>query len=360
MSLLLAWFGPSVVSAQIPVDELRGVVVTVGPAPAELLEAAEGSSSIEFRSEALSLRPPADDPSIERALEAAEAAWSEADFPACRGHVAALSEEQLLARGDVVRAGRRASLEARCAFGLGELATARGLVHHALVAGLPGVDAGSPDYRQLVDAVRADVASLARVPLEVTASAPRLRLFVDGRASRCTASPCSVDVLPGEHVVVVEALGYTSHLARLTVMDRRSHEAQLSRASASDALADVERALSDGLSFDDPALHDALASILEEPIVVLSWSSAEVGHALVVDRTLARVLSRASATGPHARADAIRAAVGEWWGIARPVPIAEDPVFWSVVGVSAAVIAVGAGLLIGLVPTGEPDVVVRF
>ena len=358
--LTLGLAGASPAAAQVPVESLRGVVVTAGPTPAGVLEAAREATTLELRAEVLSPRTGVDDPSLDARLAGAELAWSEADFPGCRAQLAEISEEQLLARGDVTRAGRRASLEARCTFGLGELAAARGLVRAALVAGLPGADAGSPDYRQLVDEVRAELAPLGRVSLEVSADVPRLRLFVDGRPSRCTASPCSVDVLPGEHVVVIEALGYTTHVARVSVLERRTHDVRLARAPAAEALADVERALGDGLSFDDPALHDALPSILEEPIVVLAWSRADAGHAVVVDRTLGRVLSRASATGERGLADAVRAAVGEWWGVARPVPLAEDPVFWAVLGVSAAVIGVGAGLLIGLVPTGEPDVVVRF
>ncbi len=362
LALLLATSSMATTSsaAQVPVDELHGAVVTLGPAPTRVLAAARDAVPIELRAVALEARAPADDPSVDASLEAAEAAWAEADFAACRDRVAEISSETLLARADLSRAGRHASLAARCAFGLGELEAARSLVRGALIAELPGVDAGSPDYRQLVDRERADVATLPRVPIEVVADVPRLRLFVDGRASRCTTSPCAIELTRGAHVIVVEALGRTTSVSRVDVEQRRVIEAHLVRASPADALRDVERALAEGLGFDDPILHDALASILEEPIVVLSWARGAEGHALVVDRTLGRVLARASASGDDASAVAVRAALGEWWGIARPVPIGEDPVFWTIMGVSAVVVGVGAGLLIALVPSGEPDVVVRF
>jgi len=346
--------------AQISPDDLTGVVVRVGEGGGDLAAEARTSAPIAFHAGELARATPAEALELGPRFEAAEASWSDADFPACLAALDGLSLDALLASGAREHAGRLASLSSRCAFGMGELPRAHATLRRALGAELPGLDAGAADYRHAVDEVRAELARQAPVELELRASAPRIRVTVDGRASRCTGAPCALSLAPTEHVVVVEALGFVRAVHVVDAGSTRTLEATLLRADASSTRAALAQALSEGQRPDDAEVIEALGVAFEDPIVVVAWSEGGEQRAYVFDRTLGRVVSRAAVRGDGGASLAVRNAVGEWWGVARPRPIEEDPVLWAVVGVSVVAVGVGAALLLAFVPVGEPDVVVRF
>lgn len=358
-ALVLVW--PRPVQAQIAPSDLTGIVVRVGTAQRDLAAEAARAAPLTFRGGELApLRPEvrADDQGAR--LDAAETAWSDADFPSCLSTLDGMSLDDLLASGAREPAGRLASLTSRCAFGMGEVPRARAVLRRALGAELSGLDAGAADYRRVLDEVRAELAREAPVELELRASAARIRVVVDGRPSRCTGAPCALSLAPTEHVVVVEALGFEPAVHVVDAASSRTIEAALARADAATTRGAIARALAEGQRPDDPEIVEALALVFEDPIVVVSWTEAGEDRAYVFDRTVSRVVSRAAVRGEGGAGLSVRNAVGEWWGVARPRPIEEDPVLWTVVGVSVVAVGVGAALLIAFVPVGEPDVVVRF
>jgi len=348
-------------AAQAVVGERRGVVVSIGEPDPSLAEGACAAGDVPFRADALSPRTATPSPVDEAVVREAEQAWIDADFERCVQRLEPIELDALLADGAREVAGRVASLRARCRFGLDERLEARRVIERALAAALPGLDAGTIDFRRFVDEVRASRGDLPGVPLEVRADVEPLRVSIDGRVARCTRSPCTLSVAPGFHVVVVEAVGRDRAISTLDVRGPRSVEVTLPPASAAATREAIERALGEGAAPDEPALTGALAQAYDEAIVVLTWADSGRAHAVLYDRALGRVVARAAASdGQGGACAAVHAALGEWWGVVRPRPIEEEPWLWLSLGAAAVAVGVVIGLVVGFVPVGNRREIVRF
>ncbi len=152
------------------------------------------------------------DPVVARALGEARARYVEADFEGCLARLpddAALLDQ--FARGDVTSAARTLMYRAACQAGRGAQQPAQQAALSLARFGLeipPDVGAVTPDVeRMLTDALR-DVRAGPRATLRVLSEPSHLNVAVDGRTLGCF-TPCAVELVAGDHVVLVKGDGIT-------------------------------------------------------------------------------------------------------------------------------------------------------
>lgn len=155
---------------------------------------------------------PTPDSEIDLRLSAARRQYVDANFAPC---IATLSSDamvhDLLARGRRLEAARVLLWRAACRVGQGKLGEARGdaaaLVAFALDVP-PDVAAVSPEVEHVFTEAERAVEGKPRAALKISlAAGGRGRVAVDGRPDACVA-PCTVDLLPGDHVLRMEADGF--------------------------------------------------------------------------------------------------------------------------------------------------------
>jgi PEGA domain len=155
-------------------------------------------------------------------LSAARQSYVNGDFAGCLGPLGA---DGLVA--NLLSAGRR-ELAARvifwrvaCRVGSGALqaATDEARQFAALALEVPADAAeATPEVESLLGRAIKESASLPRWRLEVDAPPLRAGVSLDGRAGACV-TPCSLEVLPGEHVITLDAEGYLPVTRRISVKE---------------------------------------------------------------------------------------------------------------------------------------------
>jgi hypothetical protein len=155
------------------------------------------------------------------AVEELERAYLEADFLGCLAlaRESSLDADGLLERGRRADVARAATLAAACALGAGDEQRAREQAAWLLARELDDPEAlrnTTPAFQQLIEEERRAAQQLGRVALDVRTVLVAAAVEVDGRL-RCSSVPCRVQVLRGEHLVVVRAPGRKAVVAAMLV-----------------------------------------------------------------------------------------------------------------------------------------------
>ena len=153
-------------------------------------------------------------------LSAARQSYVNGDFAGC---LQSLSADTLLP--PLLAAGRR-QLAARvlfwrlaCRVGSGALAAASDEARAFAALGLDvPADAAeaAPEVESLLDRAIKEVAGAPKQPLAVDAPPLRASVALDGRSGACV-TPCALEVLPGAHLIALDAEGYLP-VARLVTV----------------------------------------------------------------------------------------------------------------------------------------------
>lgn len=160
-----------------------------------------------------------------------------AEFAECE---AALSADTaaLLGRGERAIAARALFWKLSCRAGAGDAAGAARFAAAFAAFGFEvpsDADSVAPDVERLVtDAVEA-AARAPRSGLEIDANARRARVTIDGRDAGCVV-PCTLDLVPGDHVVRVDADGFEPQ-SRTVRLDGKRQSVTLEAAPAPPSLA---------------------------------------------------------------------------------------------------------------------------
>jgi hypothetical protein len=169
--------------------------------------------------------PKAQSPAVNRSslLPAARQKYVNGDFAGC---LQSLSADGLVA--ELLAAGRR-ELAARvlfwrvaCRVGSGALPAANDEARRFAALGLEvPADAAeaTPEVESLLGRALKEATDTRKLTLEVDAPPLRVGVSLDGRRGACV-TPCSLEVLPGEHLVALEAEGYLPTTRLVAVKER--------------------------------------------------------------------------------------------------------------------------------------------
>ncbi len=170
--------------------------------------------------------PQAPAPTADRSplLPAARQKYVNGDFAGC---LQSLSADGLMS--ELLAAGRRELLarvlfwRVACRVGSGALpaATSEAVQFAALGLEVPADAAeATPEVESLLVRALKESATLGKLTLEVDAPPLRAGVSLDGRPGACV-TPCSLEVLPGEHLIALDAEGYLP-VARMVAMKERT------------------------------------------------------------------------------------------------------------------------------------------
>jgi hypothetical protein len=326
-------------------DEPIGVIVALpGVDAAAAFEKAQAIGDARWTLERLSPatdRLPAD---LVQSLRSARQAYTEADFLGCLEQLRQREAEldQSLRRGGPAAreaAGRATFLAAVCAHGAGDLDSARYALQQLFVQGLEMDRAFArtrPDFDQLAEEIRTEVLAQPRVRLTVVTHPPGARLVVDGTPSTCNQTPCSLRLLPGEHLIAAQRLGRGSRAVRRQVdtddrltLALRSPSPGESKAALRQAL--LQRNINPGAT----QFAQAAIAAFGAQIGLISWKSRTGTHAVLFDRRETKLYGRVTASGVNATATAVTSALQEWRR-ANSSPFYARPIFYVPVAVAAA------------------------
>lgn len=262
----------------------------------------------------------------------ARSAYASGDFDACRAALASLDVPRLLAAQQRVVVARALALDAACAWGATNKTAATADAARLAAFGLELPDlAVSPDVeRVLGDAITA-TGNAGRAALAIEGH-PGARVDVDGRPAHC-ALPCTVELVPGEHVVALELDGYAPawRIARVPDVARVAIEQAPAtpELAASQWLARVGRGL--------PAADSTGAALIGKfagPRVAYVFGDHELSGALAVDGRLA-----AHDTQARGHGEALVRELAYDGGVLHRPSIVQRPWFWIAVTGAAIVIA---------------------
>jgi hypothetical protein len=149
--------------------------------------------------------PPA--PPRADAIVRARTAYAKGDFTTCESALAELDVTALLAAHDRGLAARTLFVAAACKWGATDKTGAQAIATRFASYGLavPEV-AVSPDVESAFGAAITVAGRATHAPLQITGEAGA-RLSLDGNEPTCTL-PCTVDVVPGDHVLAVDTDGF--------------------------------------------------------------------------------------------------------------------------------------------------------
>ncbi len=296
---------------------------------------------------------------VEARLARARKAYIGADFTPCLDQVGddALVPD-LLGHGHRLLAARVLFWRIACRVGTGTphaaLADARAFATLRLEVP-PDVEATAPDVEAvLADAERA-ADDAARVSLVIDADSStgaHTVVALDGRENQC-ATPCTLDVPPGDHVVRVEADGFAPdwRLVRATVGGVKVGF-NLSAAPSELAARQWTAHYAQSASIDSPPSLAVRAAATHSRNLVVITADPTGGHTflravLALDGSLTTRAERAVDAGNLDRqAPALlRDLLERGQLLEPPAPLWKRPLFWTAVGVAAAA-AVGITALI--------------
>jgi hypothetical protein len=296
---------------------------------------------------------PAPDAEIDLRLAAARKQYVDANFAPC---IATLSAEalvpDLLGRGRRLEAARVLLWRAACRVGLGKLTEARGDGATLVALGLdvpPDVAAVSPEVEHVFTEAGRAAEARARAPLKIAAQAgARARVAVDGRADACVA-PCTIDLLPGDHVLRMDADGFAPDVKVARVP---GPDVAFTLAPAPPQLAAHQWSLryARGPALDSAPSVGLLATATRSRSLALL--TVEAGRqkllrgVLALDGEVAARSERPIADSPDDEAPALVRDLLVRGRLLEPAPpIWQKPLFWVVVG-SATIAAAGVTALI--------------
>ncbi|HZN91816.1 MAG TPA: PEGA domain-containing protein [Myxococcales bacterium] len=329
------------------------VTVTVAgpPGAAGRIDAALHASPEPVRYQAADLpraAPPQAPPAVPGpALAEARQAYVKADFAGCLASLGgADAATDALGGGDSLTAARLLLWRAACELGDGDQRGARDAAESLAVLGLPPPpDVGSVSQEVEALLARARAAPRPDVPVRIEASAGA-ELVIDGRPQRC-ATPCTLSLPAGLHVVRVEADGFETMIRRIAAAPPSVQvRLDLTPASPEVAAAQWTARYGRGQEPDTARSVRLLSTALRAPRLLLfsvdEGRTLRLRSALAVDGEVA------------ARAERIDVDPGQLESAARglaldvlvrgrvvePAPaLHQRPEFWVAVGVAAAIAA---------------------
>lgn len=167
-------------------------------------------------------RAPAPAPDRSSLLAAARQSYVNGDFAGC---VQSLSGDGLMP--ELLGAGRRALMarvlfwRVACRVGSGalEAATMEARQFAALELEVPADAAeATPEVESLLGRVLKAAGAQRKLTVEVDAPPLRAGISLDGRSGSCV-TPCALEVLPGEHLIALDAEGYLPVARLVTVKE---------------------------------------------------------------------------------------------------------------------------------------------
>lgn len=272
-------------------------------------------------------------------LVRARKAYARGDFDACRGELAHIDVVHALASGARDVAGRALAFDAACAWGAQAGQAARGIAARLASFGLSVPDAAiAPDIEAVISDAIVAVGNARPRPVAVRGE-PGARLAVDGKPPAC-ALPCTVDLVPGDHVLAVSADGFTDAVREVRVPDTASLVIEQSGAPPALAAVQWRARAGRGLPSTDAIGARLIAQLGGERRIAIVHAGDPLTGALVVDGTLA-----ATATA-HRGDDAglVRELAYDAGVLPRPT-VFQRPWFWIAVsgvalGIAGAIVAV--------------------
>ena len=175
-------------------------------------------AGLELHIAALPQEPRPHDESVSSVLVDARRAYAAGEADRCRQQLATLDLPGLLVHGNRAAPARALALDTACAYqGLARDDAAR-IAARLAVLGLDlPADAVAREAEDLIVAAIAKASAAPRAKLDV-AGVIGARVSVDGRPATCVI-PCPLELVPGEHVVAVEADGYAPAWKTVRVPD---------------------------------------------------------------------------------------------------------------------------------------------
>ncbi len=353
--------------ARVPITIVVTGDQTLGESVRQALRA-QSELPLDIRLTELPNAPPAESDWVdfEDIVSSARTAYINADFAACQEAVHDEHRtERLLASGDRTAAARLLFWRIACLVGAGDQAAAGREALRFAVLGLDSpsdVASATPEVeRALGDAHRA-VEAMPRVALRVRANAPRASVGLDGEPDIC-ATPCTVDVVPGDHVVRVSADGKLSAERSVRVAeDGAQVRFALDEAPPEVAAQQWTRRYATSTEVDSTASVGLLAHAARARRFVLLDADglrrgARLRGVLSVDGEVsARAEQLAEETGDVAELtdDVLRELLVEG-EVIEPAPgLLERPLFWIILGAVVAGAVTATALLLQ-----QPDVRTR-
>ncbi|HET6284138.1 MAG TPA: PEGA domain-containing protein [Polyangia bacterium] len=332
-------------SARSAPDSPAAIVVVGGLSPAGVVEAARAQLPALWRLESLRVEagPPAASPTPD--IERVGQAYLEADFLNCLAQLdgVSLNFDHLLERGRRADAARVGTYAAACALGARDEGRARELVRRLLVRELDDPNVlrrTTPEFQRLAEEERQKALLWGRVTLAVRTEPDGASIQVDG-AVRCLASPCRLNLLRGEHVLVAEKMGRTTRAVPVLLEEDQTLRFGLELASPDEARRQLTTTLGKGEDPSSVEMARTASAAFGVGLVVLAWQRSGQVHANVYDRSGDSLTHVALNAEPEAAAHVVAAALNEsrmgnarrgWW---------RQALFWSTVfGVALASAAI--------------------
>jgi len=327
-------------------DSPAAIVVVGGLSPAGVVEAAHAQLPALWRLEALKATRDPTPSNLVPELERVGQAYLEADFLRCLTQLnsASLNFDRLLEQGRRADAARVGTFAAACALGARDEGRARDLVRHLLVRELddPSVlRRTTPEFQRLAEDERQKVLLGGRVTLAVRTEPDGASIQVDG-VVRCPATPCRLNLLRGEHVIVAEKMGRTRRAVPVLLENDQTLAFGLELAPAEEARRQLAQTLATGADPSCIEMAKTASTAFGAGLVVLAWQRSGQVHANVYDRSGDSLTHVALLAEPGATARVVAAALREsrvgnarrgWW---------RQALFWSAV---FAVALAGAAIL---------------
>ncbi|MDX2022595.1 MAG: PEGA domain-containing protein [Deltaproteobacteria bacterium] len=322
-----------------------GVVVGVDVDLPRLQEALAATDDGQWQVVRLVPAAPPGPRDVQPKLRALWGAYVEADFLRCLALIqdADLSLDRLIEEGQRQAATQAAIVGAACAHGAGSKPLAQQITRKLLAFEL---DAGEtlrrtpPEFQREVQRARQQLEEQGRVTIKVRAVPETSRVELDGRPA-CVATPCDVNVLAGEHVLVAKHLGFRQRALPIVLGAPQTVTLALDEGNAADTQEQLARAL--GETRDVAAFANegdtlrAATQAWSVRVALLLWNHEGRFYGVLYDRALNKRWSQMVVdSGPASARTLSHILIEEWKGVVVPKPFYKHPLFWlsSAVGVA--------------------------
>jgi hypothetical protein len=319
--------------ARAAADLTAAVVVIDSLPPDGALAAARDQVSARWRLETLHAETaPAQSPTAD--VETVSRAYLNADFLRCLTLLqsGSLDFDRLLERGRRAEAAQVGTIAAACALGAGDEGRARELVRRLLVRELDQPDNArktTPQFQRVLEDERQVAQRWGRVTVEVRTEPPGASVHVDG-LTRCPSSPCRLNLLRGEHVLLVERLGRRPRTTTTMLDEDQTLTLALDPASAEEVRHQLAIALGTGADPSGADIARAASVAYGVGLLALVWQKGGQVHADVFQRSGGGLTHVAmDAAGPNPAARAVAAALREWKSDTGPRSMLRQPMFWT-------------------------------
>lgn len=352
---LLLLLATQVASAQAPP---RGVVLAGDePTLREALGAAREAGTARWDGEVVSAPEPTPAPELTALLDA----YFDGEYVRCLEVTgrAELETNRLLADGHRHAAGMVVAARAACLERLHESERSRAALRQLLVQDLVSAEVEDllrGDLHQLLEALRGELESEARVRVSVTSEPSGARVTVDAGSVSCDATPCRFLLRAGPHHFRVERDGYR-HASQTRALGPEDGALafSLGRPSMAESRVTLAATLSTRPEVTPDLLRD-VANAWGRRLVLSTWRHDASVAAALYDRERDAVVTGTEPIGPRAVELAVNQAIREW------THAGEAPIWPWILGGAAALVAAAVviGIVVGLQSEPEPQWVLRF